>query len=74
MNRGVWAVILSSLVVGAAVVYFLPFGQGILSKIQEPTARRVLDNRIVQVIMVGLVTSVGIGIFTALARAVKVRT
>ena len=64
--------IVSSLIVGLAVVFVLPFGTGLLDRIQEPTARAVLGNRLVQVIMVGLITSVGISIFTGLARSLRV--
>lgn len=65
------AVVIPSLVVGAAVVYFLPFGQGLVSKINNPTAQKVLGYKVVQIALVGFLTSLGIHLFTVIARSTK---
>jgi hypothetical protein len=64
----------SALLVGSVVVFVLPFGSNLLDKVQEPTTRKVLDNRIVQIGIIGGIVLIGTGIFFSIARALKLPT
>ena len=65
------ALAVSALLVGGVVVYVLPFGENLLDRVQQPTVRKVFDNRIVQIGLVGAIVMAGMGIFFAVANALR---
>jgi flagellar biosynthesis/type III secretory pathway M-ring protein FliF/YscJ len=64
------AFILTALLVGIVVVFFLPFVQEQVSK--SPQLSAWMTNRFVQILVVGAIVLVGLMIFVALARSLKI--
>lgn len=63
------AFVLSALIVGVVVVFFLPFVQEQISK--SAMLQSWMTNKLVQLLVVGGVVLVGIMIFVLLARSLK---
>lgn len=64
------AFLLTALLVGAVVVFFLPFVQEQIAK--SPTLSAWMANRLVQLLVVGAIVLVGLMIFVLLARSLKI--
>lgn len=71
MLRKVAAFVVPAFIVGFAIFYVVPFLQGLVGRVQSPTLQRWLSNKWINIGVIGLFALVGISMFTAVARAIK---
>lgn len=63
--------LIGALLIGAMVVFFIPFGTGLVSKIQNPTWQKIFGNRFVQILEVGAIAMVGLWLVGKVAEVVE---
>ncbi len=65
------AFLLTAAIVGTVVTIVLPFASDQLRKF--PALDNLMSNKLVQILVIGAITVIGIAIFTAIARSLKLR-
>lgn len=65
------AFLISSLVVGFVVTIVLPWANALVSKI--PGVAAVTGNKFVQLLIVGAIVLLGLGLFTVIARKLRIK-
>jgi hypothetical protein len=65
------AFLLTAAIVGVVVTIFLPFASEQIQKF--PALNDLMQNKLVQILVIGAITVIGIAVFMAIARSLKLK-